>query len=171
MTRRKPPNVSIQSWVEHQIRTAQANGAFDNLPGAGQPLRDLDRPHDELTWVADYLRREETDVAALLPPALALAKEVEDLPKRLAAEKSAARVREIVRDLNDRIRQAHRLPQAGPPVRVWVVDVEEVLEQWTIARSARTAAAREAIVAKVSPPVAVPVRRWFGRSFSQRGPE
>jgi Domain of unknown function (DUF1992) len=164
MTSRKPPNVSVQSWVEHQIRAAQAAGRFDNLPGAGQPIANLDGPRDELAWVADYLRREEVDVAALLPPALALAKEVEDLPKRLLAEKSATRVRAIVGDLNDRIRRAHRLPQAGPPVRVWVVDVEQAVEQWTIARAARDAAASSSIVANVGPAVVLPRRRrWFGR--------
>ncbi|MDT4950518.1 MAG: hypothetical protein QOJ37_3113, partial [Pseudonocardiales bacterium] len=33
MTDRKPQNVSFPDWVEGQIRTAEADGAFANLPG------------------------------------------------------------------------------------------------------------------------------------------
>ena len=61
MTQRKPPNVSVPDWVERQIRTAQAQGAFANLPGAGKPIPDLDRPQPELAWIAGYLRREDVD--------------------------------------------------------------------------------------------------------------
>jgi hypothetical protein len=141
VTDRKPSSVSFPDWVEHQIRQAQERGAFDNLPGAGKPIPSLDRPQHELSWVADYLRREEADVAALLPPALALAKEVELLPDRLAKERSEARVREILTDLNQRIRMAHLAPQVGPPMRVRSLDVDDAVAQWRAARAARAAAA------------------------------
>jgi len=42
MTERKPPGVSWESWFEEQIRQAQEGGAFENLPGAGKPLPDLE---------------------------------------------------------------------------------------------------------------------------------
>jgi len=42
MTERKPPGVSWESWFEEQIRQAQEEGAFENLPGAGKPLPDLE---------------------------------------------------------------------------------------------------------------------------------
>ena len=164
MTRRKPPNVSFPGWVERQIRTAEASGAFDHLPGKGKPIPDLDRPQPELAWVAGYLRRENIDTAELLPPALALAKEVEQLPARIQRERSEPGARRYVEDLNDRIRQAHARPQVGPPVRVRPVDVEAAVRQW---RDARPTPAPE--------PVAVPApaarRRWFGRRRSAvKGP-
>ena len=137
MTQRKPPGVSFPGWVERQIRTAEASGAFANLPGAGKPIPDLDRRHDDLAWVANYLRRENVDAAELLPPGLALAKEVEQLPERLQREKSEPRVRRHVEDLNERIRQAHARPQVGPPVRVRPVDVEAALQQWRDSRPGR----------------------------------
>jgi pyruvate/2-oxoglutarate dehydrogenase complex dihydrolipoamide acyltransferase (E2) component len=128
MTTRKPPNVSFPSWIEHQIRTAQARGAFDDLPGTGKPIPNLDRPQNELSWVADDLRRENVELTEVLPEALALAKEVELLPDRLQRERSEPRARRVVEDLNERISRAHARPQIGPPVRVKTVDVDAALQ-------------------------------------------
>ncbi len=44
---------------EQRISEAIEAGAFENLPGAGQPLRDLDEAYDELWWVKKWLRREQ----------------------------------------------------------------------------------------------------------------
>ncbi|MDT4946746.1 MAG: hypothetical protein QOH14_3479 [Pseudonocardiales bacterium] len=146
MTQRKPSSSSFPDWVEHQIRTAQADGAFDNLPGAGKPIPGIDEPQHELSWVASYLRREDADVAGLLPPALALAKEVEALPERLVRERSESCVRGIVEDLNERIRAAQRAPQVGPPMRVTTVSLDDAVAQWRVARPA----------VRAEPPVARP---------------
>jgi hypothetical protein len=59
MTDRKPPGVDFGPWVEHKIREATERGAFDNLPGAGKPIPDLDKPHDELWWIKRKLRDEQ----------------------------------------------------------------------------------------------------------------
>ena len=159
MTKRKPPNVSFPDWIERQIKTAEAEGAFDNLPGAGKPIPGLNRPRDEMSWVADYLRRENVDAAALLPPALALAKEVEDLPLRLSRAHSERQVREIVDDLNQRILRAHRMPQLGPPVRVRTVDVDAAISEWAAVRAAAKEARRAAAQQQPTPTR----RRWFTR--------
>ena len=136
MTQRKPGNVSFEGWVEHQIRRAQEAGAFDNLPGAGKPLPGIDRPRGELDWLVSYVRRENLDVLPMLPPSLALAKELEDLPEKLAHEHSAKRVRQLIDDVNGRIREAHRRPQVGPPLRAMPVDVERVVSEWRDRRAA-----------------------------------
>ena len=39
MTERKPPGMKTEDWVEAQIKQAQNRGEFDNLPGAGKPIR------------------------------------------------------------------------------------------------------------------------------------
>src|SRR5262249_62272694 len=49
MTERKPPGTSWETWIEAQIRVAMEQGAFDNLPGAGKPLPNLDQDPD--WWV------------------------------------------------------------------------------------------------------------------------
>jgi hypothetical protein len=130
MTDRKPPNVSVPDWVEYQIREAQRRGDFDNLPGKGKPLAGLNEPHDDMSWVAAKLRRENVPISVILPAALALAKEAEDLPLRLAREKSETSVRALIEELNKRILQAHRRPQDGPPMRVRTQDVESLVAAW-----------------------------------------
>ncbi|WP_158892822.1 DUF1992 domain-containing protein [Amycolatopsis anabasis] len=134
MTERKPPGVSFDSWIDMQIRAAEERGEFDDLPGAGKPLPKNDRPGTELDWLAQKLYAEHQDVSSLLPPSLALAREVEDLPQRVQRERTEDKVREIVEDLNERIRDAYRTPHPGPPIRTVPVDVEEVVTAWREAR-------------------------------------
>ena len=55
MTERKPPGTSWESWIEAQIRVAMEQGAFDNLPGAGKPLPNLDQ-YDPLWWAGESAR-------------------------------------------------------------------------------------------------------------------
>ena len=74
MTERKPAGVRFESWVERQIRDARERGSFDELPGAGKPLPKA--ASDDLAWVREKVRREGLPVSALLPPSLAVAKEV-----------------------------------------------------------------------------------------------
>ena len=157
MTERRPPGVSTGDWIEAQIRAAQEAGAFDNLPGMGKPIPDLHVPETEFDYAAKLARREGLDVSAMLPPGLALAKEVEDLPERLRAVPSEARVREAVEDLNTRILAAIRGPQVGPPVRTRPLDVEAVVAEWRASRP---------VPAAVPAPVAAPARarrRWLRR--------
>jgi hypothetical protein len=130
MTDRKPPDASFTDWVEHQIREAQKAGKFDNLAGAGKPLPDIDRRWTTDDWIVQLAKRENLDVLAMLPASLALPKELEDLPDRLVKERSESRVVKIVEDLNRRIREEHRRPQSGPPLRARPVDVERVVEAW-----------------------------------------
>lgn len=131
MTERKPADMPVGDWVERQIRSAQERGAFDDLPGTGKPLPR--RSGDVMEWVADKMRAENADTRALLPPSLALRKELEELPARLRTVRSEARVREIVADLNRRIRNEILVPGAGPPLLVRLVDVEEAVADWRAA--------------------------------------
>ena len=147
--------MTFPGWVEHQVRRAEAEGAFENLPGAGRPIPDLDRPHDDLAWLAGYLRREDVDVVEVLPPALQLAKEVETLDARLTAIASESRVRALIAELNDRIDAAYARPQVGPPLRVKKVRVDDAVERWRASRPAPPAPA--------APPPARP-RRWWRRA-------
>lgn len=130
VTERKPPQIRIETWVERQIREAQARGVFDNLPGAGKPIPGLEHRKNTMAWLAEKVYREDLPVTALLPVSLSLAREVDDLPERLAGERSERRVRGIVDDLNRRITRALRNPQDGPPLRVGTQDVEEAVARW-----------------------------------------
>lgn len=153
MTERKPAGVSFETWVERQLREARERGSFDGLRGTGKPLPAT--AHDEMAWLRDKVRREDLPVSALLPPALAVAKEVEDLPVRLLRERSEPRVRALVEELNARIDAARRGPQVGPPVRTGLVDVEAVVAQW------RAEVAARAQPPSPPPPAAPSGRRWW----------
>lgn len=117
-----------ESNVDRQIREAREAGAFDNLPGAGKPLPGLGNRHDPNWWVRQWVERE--DISGMLPPALALARAVEDLPDLVAEERSEQRVREIVAALNAQIRAERLRAVDGPPVFVRTQDVERVVGEW-----------------------------------------
>jgi Domain of unknown function (DUF1992) len=127
VTDRKPPGVGFQTWVERQIREAAARGAFDNLPGAGKPIEDLDKPHEELWWVKQKLRRENL---SYLPPTIALRKEAEDALAAAAEAGSEAEVRRIVEEINRKILDGNRKAASGPPLNLAPFDPERVVRSW-----------------------------------------
>lgn len=53
----EPPE-SRETWVERLIREAIEAGEFDNLPGAGEPLRDLIGSYEPTWWVRKWMERE-----------------------------------------------------------------------------------------------------------------
>jgi hypothetical protein len=122
----------VEHWVDRQIRMAEERGELDNLPGAGKPLPK--RGGDALDWVVQKLRDENHDTGALLPPSLAIPREVAALPDRLAKIRTEAEVRKIVEDINKRILDVHRAPQVGPQLRMGPLDVDEVVADWREAR-------------------------------------
>ena len=123
-----------ESWVDQQIREAAERGEFDDLPGHGKPLPDLDRPRDELWWVRKKLQRENVSYS---PPALSLRREVDEALERIAAAKTEAQVRELADAINDRIRYVNSHTISGPPTSVAVLDVEEIVQRWRDALTGR----------------------------------
>jgi Domain of unknown function (DUF1992) len=113
-----------ESRIDKQIREAEERGDFANLPGAGKPLADIGEPYDENWWVKGLLRREN------MPDQPALRKEVEALPERLAKLKLESSVRDIVTDLNNRIRN-----DSGGTVAP--VDLNAAIAAWKATRARR----------------------------------
>jgi hypothetical protein len=127
MTQRKPPGTSWESWIEAQIRVAQEQGAFDNLPGAGKPLPDIDQDFDPMWWVKQLARREQISLA---PPSLELLRKVE---KELAAIETLpdeATVRRRIAALNVEIARANATVIEGPPTRLVKLDVDQLVARW-----------------------------------------
>ena len=149
MTERKPEGMSVETWIEKQIREAQARGDFENLPGAGKPIAGRGEPDDELWWLKGYLAREKLDF--VLPTSLKLRKEIEDLPERVDRERREYDVRNVVADLNERIRTENRWPTPGPPLNRMPVDLEAVVAGWHERRAARQPAAPPAAEAPAGP--------------------
>lgn len=136
MTERKPAGVEFETWVDAQVRAAQDSGAFDNLPGTGKPIPNLDQPYDENWCVKRKLREEDVPAEALLPPSLRLRREIERLPETVRGLAAERLVREAVAELNERIVAWQRSP-TPPHVPVRRVDAEAIVEQWRATRPHR----------------------------------
>jgi hypothetical protein len=132
MTQRKPPGTSWESWIEAQIRVAQEQGAFDNLPGAGKPLPDIDREYDPLWWVKQLVQREQL---AMLPPSLELLRKVETELAAIGKLPDEAAVRRRVAALNLEIAKVNATVMEGPPTRLGALDVDQVVARWRRTRS------------------------------------
>ena len=133
MTERKPPGTSWESWIDAQIRVAQEQGAFDNLPGAGKPLSNIDREYDPLWWVKQLTEREQL---SLLPPSLELLRKVERELATLEKLPDEATVRRRIAALNVEIARINATAVEGPPTRLGKLDIDQVVAKWRRTRSA-----------------------------------
>ena len=52
-----PEDLSNLPYVERKIREAMERGEFDDLPGSGKPLQDLN--DDPMWWVKKWIKREQ----------------------------------------------------------------------------------------------------------------
>lgn len=116
-----------ESWADRQIREAQERGEFDDLPGAGKPLADLDAPHDDGWWIRRKLREEQF---SRLPPTLQVRKDLAEVRERIARSRSENEVRRLVAAINDRIRHVNRTDVTGPPSTLMPLDVERTVQRW-----------------------------------------
>ncbi|MGA9277163.1 DUF1992 domain-containing protein [Ilumatobacter sp.] len=132
MTERKPPDVSWESWIERQIQNGQHTGAFDDLPGTGRPIDDLDQPHDELWWVKAKLQR---DDVVYTPPTIAIRTDRDATVAAALVAPTEADVRALILALNERIAAVNRRASPGPPSTVAKLDVERIVDRWRVARS------------------------------------
>lgn len=124
----------FRSVVDAQIRAAEERGAFDDLAGAGQPIPGLMDPDDHMWWLRGFIDREKVPTGAMLPPSLALRREVEKLPGTVRPLRTERAVRDHVEDLNHRIRRWIQIP-VGPQVVLREVDADGVVDAWRAART------------------------------------
>jgi len=155
-------------WVDMQVRKAMERGEFDNLPGAGKPIRNLGSTHDPDWWVKGLIEREK--ITGVLPPALALRKEDAELDAVLDRETTEEAVRRTVRDFNRRVVEARRQLTGGPPVVTPPRDEETEVASWRVRIRERREAQRrrlEQLEAEGRRPDTstgpTPRRRWWPR--------
>ena len=131
MTERKPPGMSFETWVDHQISRSIERGDFDHLAGAGKPIPGLHRDETAYDWAVAKARREGVDTAAMLPPGLALRRERDELPLRAGQLASEELVRALAEDYNARVEAFWRRPQESrwSPVP-GLADVEALVAEW-----------------------------------------
>lgn len=124
-----PGRQRYESVADRLVREATERGEFQDLAGAGKPLRDLSRARD---WVSDWVQRE--DLSGVLPPELALRREADRILETVEKERSEESVREIVGELNRRIREMRLRPpsghERGPDIFLHTVSADRVVSQW-----------------------------------------
>ena len=151
-------------FVEIQIPQAMRRGDFDDLPGAGRPLKNLDRVHDPDWWIRQKI--EDERITGLAPPALTLRTESEGLEARIDGMYSEPAVRELLEQFNTRVVEARRQLKGGPPVVTPTRDVEAEIDGW---RSRRIARQRSAAEAEQRERAALEAMTWRERRRSRRG--
>lgn len=112
-----------------------ARGDFDDLPGAGKPIKDLGRDHDPDWWLKRLIEREQ--VTGVLPEALALRKDDAGLDAALDRLAHEDDVRKHLEAFNRRVIEARRQLQGGPPVITRTRDVDAEVAGWRDRRAPR----------------------------------
>lgn len=151
-------------WVDLQVRRAMERGEFDDLPGAGKPIKGLGSTHDPDWWVKNLIERER--ITGVLPPALALRKEDGELDAVLDRETTEDGVRRVVRDFNRRVVEARRQLQGGPPVITPTRDEDGEVVAWRARRVERRARQRQQLESASAESA---VREGTGRRWWRRG--
>jgi hypothetical protein len=147
-----------ESRVDEQIRKAIEAGGFDDLPGAGKPLR-LPAHGDENWWIRSKLRSEGVSTDLLLPPPLRLRKELAGLDEAVRELRDEAAVRRVVAELDRRVVDFLRFP-SGPRVPIRRPSADEVVARWRAAREANRPVPRPA---PTPAPAPAPRRSWWRR--------
>jgi len=83
----------FEKIAEEKIRQALANGDFDNLPGAGKPLR----------------LEDDSTVAPDLRMAYKLLKDAHCLPPELEVHKEILRLKDLLRGVEDETDRTHKI--------------------------------------------------------------
>lgn len=113
--------------VEEQIRKAQQEGLFDDLPGKGKPLENLTEVYDPGWWATKLVEREEL---SLLPPALELKRKVERELERVRTLKRERDVRRVLTELNAEIARTNASVTTGPSTTIAKLDVDTIVDRW-----------------------------------------
>jgi len=151
-------------YVDLQIKQAMERGDFDDLPGAGKPIKNLGTQHDPDWWIKQLIEREK--ISGILPPALQLRKDDAELDARLDRHTAESEVRRILEEFNARVMKARYTPVDGPPLVTMPRDVDAEVDAWRERRTARRRAAEAAKAAKAAAPRPSEKpqrRRWFRR--------
>jgi hypothetical protein len=151
-------------YVEVAIQQAIRRGDFDNLPGSGKPLRNLQQAYDPNWWIRQKIERE--NITGLGPPALTLRTENAGLDERVDAAASETTVRDILEDFNKRVIEARRQLQGGPPVVTPTRDIDDEVTRWRDRRTARYRALEEERERQAA---AYAAMNWRERRRARRG--
>lgn len=117
-------SAALRRLAERRIEDAMAEGKFDNLPGAGQPIELDPAPADEdarATWWAIRILRQ-NDVT---PHEVTMRRTIESLKGQLASASSEDRVRTLARQVNAMVQKLNTLGTNAIRTPVFGVDEQD----------------------------------------------
>jgi hypothetical protein len=99
--------------IERRIVEAMADGSWDDLPGMGRPLPDIDESYEPGWWARRWVERQRRSDAADTLRKL-IRDEVPRLrsqPDRMAAEARLRELNDLVADVNRHLAEGERVPE------------------------------------------------------------
>lgn len=116
----------FEKIIESRIKKAQENGAFDNLPGTGQPLDLEDDRHipEDLRMVHKVLKN-----AGCLPPEVELRKEIRTTEDLLAGMTDTGKKYRAIKKLNFLVLKLNAMRRANAAFDIPQHYLEEVVER------------------------------------------
>lgn len=133
MSERKPIQQGWNSWIDEQVERARRDGAFDNLPGAGKPLKDLDRPYEEDWWLREFLEREQLSVT---PEPIELRSRIDALRAEAGKMTDEREVRRRFVAMNSLIARLNAITSPDALTPVAPADIDEEIRAWRRKRGA-----------------------------------
>jgi hypothetical protein len=130
--KRRPSQISWESYAEFRIRQAQEQGKFDQLPGFGKPIPGIDDPLDDDWWLKRKLKDENLSI---VHPILEVRAKIETVRAALDFLRDEEVVRKRLSELNTEIHAALASPLPPPPVAVLPLDIEQEVSAWRRRRS------------------------------------
>lgn len=113
-----------EPWIERTLREAVEAGEFDDLPGQGRPISDIDLPYDADWWVRRWWERNRArDEAA------ALSAVVQRRLPLVMARPDEAGVRAGLEEINGMITGASKSAEVA------TIPIDEMLAAWRRRRS------------------------------------
>ncbi len=116
-----------EPWIERTLREAVEAGEFDDLPGKGKPISDIDLPYDANWWVRRWWERNRA-----LDEAAALSTVVQRRLAVVMARPDEAGVRAGLEEINEMIAGVSK------GAEVATLPIDELLATWLRRRSRRT---------------------------------
>ena len=117
---------NFQDVVEQQIREAQRNGSFDNLPFKGEPLPEVHQVFDENWWIKKKLRDEGLSHA---PEPIRIRRKTEQWLKTYLKIPTEMMVRQQATRLNVEIAKTNKGP-LGPMQPQSLLNIDKLIATW-----------------------------------------
>jgi hypothetical protein len=131
MTERKPAGMGTGDWIEALIHKAEAEGKFDNIKNAPDPMADIDEPYDPNWWAKKLIKREGLTV---MPEMLALKRDIAEFRARLRHIPDESNLRGAIDELNRRVVEVNLNHSSPIAFNVALLHADDLVAEWRAVR-------------------------------------